>query len=278
MTEVKDTGAALPAGMDFLSRLQAFLARYGKVIALNLAYLATTYFGSSFLLKLGGAALWLPTEWREVVRMLGTTIALAFFNLALNRPQPRVSPHQLAPSESRPEEDAKRRDLAEKAAHRERERRRYVVSTRALCGSAVALALYMFLRSHCVIPWVPPDSFWTSYQGQPLPSFIDAPARAQSDSITFLRPIWYGPNVQELLDLYAKAGEVEPLMKILDEEPERLIEAQRGSDAARMGATVIAFFLLFGAILCQASYGIGAAFSVVDEVGLELAKVVGGQK
>jgi hypothetical protein len=127
--------ASLPARMwESLNtrRARKMRARAISYVAMALAIL----FFSTQLQELSVSALWLPTEWRAGVQISSTLIGMILFQYALKRCNPPV-------------EHAAHDKMAEHHHHL----RRHLTALWWALGTLGCLALYLSLRTICVLDW-----------------------------------------------------------------------------------------------------------------------------
>jgi hypothetical protein len=119
-----------------------------NVCQLAIAALALWFF-SHLLSRLSGTALWVPKEWRLIVRIIGTAIGMAVFSYVRHRHATAIT---AAASESSESHSGHRRRRGRRPSHEpEHQYFRWGISWMAACIGLVIC--YMLLRGYCVYPW-----------------------------------------------------------------------------------------------------------------------------
>jgi hypothetical protein len=250
---------------------------------------------TTLLQKLSGAALWIPSPWRQTISILILGAGMACFQLARRRAAaPRVSrgPRrrnvetlvlavasaggtaqleyteqvETAPGPGDPQVPAHEGG----AAHR--------MALACFLGALLLLVPQVFLRFHCVVPWEPDRAAVASLYGDPDHPHLDVdPESVAPPVLLAATPAGHRGSVlvpprsrlsarfrAEIAGRAAYHGEP-GVRAYLERDPVGFIEALESEDRA-MAETVVLFLALHAAILLLASAGYGFSFTLAEEL------------
>lgn len=259
-----------------------------------LAYGVPAYFLSTYLQKLGGTALWIPSPWRKTITVLVLGAGMACFQLArLHRARiarsGRSSPERPArlatrvalvsaaaavdvaveaPAAETPEPAAEADPVGE---------RRIQLLALASCAAMLAfLVPQLFLRFHCVIPWNPDEVVVHAEYGDPPDlSAVPPPAQLEAAGAGFkgsvlvpLRSRLSAALLKRIADR-AERYDQPGIQAFLDKEPIHFIELL-GAESRALWETVVLILLVHLGILLSGSIAYGYSFNLIEDLAQAL--------
>jgi hypothetical protein len=255
-------------------------------------YGVPAYFLSSYLQRLGGTALLIPPPWRKTVTLLVLGGGLACFELARNHRQrlekasrpasdpagsgqvlllamgPEAVQVEVGPLREEPERPAD-------SGYGQR------LSLACVAGALLLLVPHIYLRFHCVIPWLPDNAVINHLYGDPEdrnsppdmeevaasvapPVLLDETESGYSWSVNVpLRSRLSADLQKRIADRSEYFGEP-GVQAFLNHEPIEFIEALQ-AEVRAMSETVVLFLVVHVAILLLASAGYGYSYGVIEE-------------
>lgn len=256
-----------------------------------IAYGLPAWLLSTFLQRLSGSALWIPTPWRRTIFVLILGAGMACFQLARRHRAKLARSGSSSPSKVQsapvrillapagailelPLEDRPR--SAQRHAHArstQDEGRGSWLSLTYWLVMFVLLIPQLFLRFHCVVPWNPDAVFIHTEYGNPADlSAVPPPAQLEASESGFRGSILVPPRcllsekmiwrIDQRSEPYGPSG----IQVFLDEEPIELIESLRGESRA-LWITVVLILIVHLGILLAASTAYGYSFSLIEELG-----------
>ncbi len=228
------------------------LASFARRKALPAAvYFVGAWYASTYLLHLSGGALWLPIEWREVVKILGVFLGMCVFGLTRAR---------IAAAE---EADAAHGHGA--ASHEKTHARRYATAIALVVAAIVLLAAYVGLRARCVIEWTPPQAWREHYASAPVPSFVDV------ERGTVYLPALLPDALEAKIAAAERApdnhGQLDGISYLLAYAPDELFDELTVNGRGALAWTTLLFLLLHLSILVAVSVALGLTFAPASALG-----------
>ncbi len=241
-----------PAGSDPRRSLLAFARRKALPAAV---YFIGAWYASTYLLHLSGGALWLPIEWREVVKVLGVLLGMCVFGFTRAR---------------RGAADARAADGEHSAAdHEAAHARRYKSAIMLTLAALVLLCAYVGLRARCVIEWTPPAQWRERYASTTVPSFVDVergtvylPARLPAELKGRIAAAERAPD---------NNGQLDGITYLLTYAPDELFDWLTVNGRGALAWTTLLFLLIHLGILVLVSIALGLTFAPASALGKMVA-------
>jgi len=224
-----------------------FVRRNGPRIAQFATALVILYAFQHLMLRLSGGALWLPSEWRNAIQILGLGIATLVFDLS--------RPHHPPRKEGEPPAEA---------------HRPWWFTASFLGIALVGLIGYILLRSETMVAWNltdwkndvgwnddDKDGVWRMRDDSTPPTFID------TDRNQIFLPLWFPKEIQERIDARATIGrESDGLQDYLQHDPHELIDLLALHAGTAYAVTITLFLLAHLCVLIGVAGAAGSRVSI----------------
>lgn len=307
MSSARQSASRAPAPTGAL--MSANERRLRKYVRVAIAYTIPAFFLQLLLVKLGGAALWMPQEWRALLLVVGLPFGQACFSWARHDPRVAEVPEADGDGEQRSADQlsamrrAERRKVREREAVQQAQAMRRRKSGVIWFGACILfLVPHVFLRLHCV-EWgtIPKDvvASLDLHSLEELPWYIDMkyvgsaptgvlnaadnspagvsimdgpPRRALTGSV--LVPLWlHDPDNQLLVRERSATKHSNVIHDYLENAPTSLV-ALLSKEHLSFAVTVTLFALVHFGILAAASIGYARTFSIPEELGSGVVDVI----
>ena len=262
---------------------------------------AAGWAASQKLARLSGTSLWVPAEWRVAIGVTVTALGTGVFGAIRARPEwkpprpPADAPPDVAPPDVAAAEVAAGRAKVEAHKHREA-----VLAVWMLVGAVVALALFMVLKTVCVVPFDPRD--WLDHQrvadaraaadaqtavlptpgrprAEPAPAATPPNPTATSDDRPFVPefvdldrrqvylPLWYPADLSAYLHRLSASTGDDGLHYMLAHEPDHLFDVLSTRATAQVAVTNCLFLILDALFVCLSTAAAAYTFDALSAIG-----------